>query len=531
MGRLIRVVTAFALFGVVEYAIWIAVLLWAYDLGGAPLAGLVSVLQLLPAVLLTPLAGAFGDRLPRGTALALAYLVEAALLGATAVALRTDSVAAVAVTAAAATTAISVARPVHYAALPALAPTPRALVTANSASGVADGMGAFVGPVLAGLVAAGAGPWTVAAAGAGGMLVAATLVLGLGLPGPMRKDDSNASALSEAAAGVRVVSRDRPVMALLLLVGTGFLVAGALEVLGVSFADAVLGGGEEAAGLLVGAVGIGALVGALAAAGLAVRPRLAAPVVAGLVTAGIPLLAMAGAGSLPAASVLVAVCGLGSAFAGVAGRTLLQRSTDDVVLARVFAVQEAVTLAGLAIGAAVAPLLIEWFGPVRAYVPFGLALVGGALASLPLLRALDRRATFRPDVVALLHRIGFLAAMPPPALARLASRATWVDVESGTRVVVQGDTGDAYFVVSRGRLAVEVDGARRTHELTEGDGFGEIALLRGVPRTATVLAVEASRLLRVERDDFLAAVTGSPDGAAVAEGIASAHLARDARGW
>lgn len=530
MGRLVRVVAAFALFGVVEYAIWIAVLLWAYDLGGAPLAGLVSVLQLLPAVLLAPLAGAFGDRLPRGTALALAYAAEALVLAATAAALRTDSVVAVVVTAAAATTAISVARPIHYAALPALAPTPRALVAANSASGVADGVGAFVGPVLAGLVAAGAGPWTVAASGAAGMLVAAALVLGLRLPAPTRDDGAEASALTEAAAGVRVVSRDRPVLALLLLVGTGFLVAGALEVLGVSFADAVLAGGEEAAGLLVGAVGIGALLGALAGAGLALRPRLAVPVVAGLVVAGLPLLAMGAAASLPAAAVLVAVCGLGSAFTGVAGRTLLQRSTDDVVLARVFAVQEAVTLAGLAIGAALAPLLIEWLGPVRAYAPFGLALVVGALAALPLLRALDRRATFRPDVLAVLHRVGFLAAMPPPALARLAQRATWVPIEAGAPVVVQGDVGDAYFVVSEGRLAVDVDGDRRPHELAPGDGFGEIALLRDVPRTATVTAVERSLLLRLERDDFLAAVTGSPDGAAVAHGIATAHLARDADG-
>jgi len=209
-------------------------------------------------------------------------------------------IVAVVVAAAAATTVISVARPIHYASLPQLATTPRALVSANAACGVAEGITAFAGPVIAGLVAHGVGPWLVAALSALAMLVSALLATRLRLPVASAGDDG-AGALRSAAAGLRSVSSDRPALALLLLIGVGFLMIGSLGVLGVSFANAVLHGGDPAAGVIVGATGIGALLGAAAAAGLAFLVRLAAPTVLGLVAAGLPLLAMVAAGSLPPA--------------------------------------------------------------------------------------------------------------------------------------------------------------------------------------------------------------------------------------
>jgi MFS family permease len=520
---------AFSLFALVNFAVWVAVLLYAFARGGAGLAGLVGVAQLVPAAVLAPMLGFVGDRLPRGAALSGAYAAEAATLGAVAVLLLADApLVPVVMAAAGATTAISVARSIHYAALPQLATTPRALVSANSASGVAEGIGVFVGPVIAGFVAQGDGPWLVTALSALAMAGATLLTARLKLPVSSAGADE-AGALRSAAAGLRSVSSDRSVLALLLVVSVVFLVSGSLEVLGVSFANAVLHEGDSAAGLVVGATGIGALLGAAAAAGLAFRGRLAAPTALGLFAAGLPLLVMTAVGSLAPAVALLAVCGLGQAFTSVAGRTLLQRSIDDRVLARVFAVQEGVMMAGVAGGEALAPLLIRRFGAARGYLPLGLILVVIAFMTWPLLRRLDLRASVRADVLALLRQVSFLAALPPPALERLSQSAQWVEAQAGEVVVRQGDVGEGFYVIAEGRMSVVVDGVLRAHRLGQGNGFGEIALLRDVPRTATVAAVVPCRLVRVQRADFLAAITGSADGRLIAAQVAAAHIDRDAR--
>jgi MFS family permease len=527
--RLARVMIAFSLFALVNFAVWVAVLLYAFARGGAGLAGLVGVAQLVPAAVLAPVFGSFGDRLPRGAALSGAYAAEAATLGAVAVLLLADAPIVVVVTAAAgATTAISVARSIHYAALPQLATTPGALVSANAACGVAEGIGVFVGPVSAGFVAQGYGPWLVTALSALAMLGATLLTARLRLPVSSAGADE-AGALRSAAAGLRSVSSDRSVLALLLVVCVVFLVSGSLEVLGVSFANAVLHEGDSTAGLIVGATGIGALIGAAAAAGLAFRGRLAAPTALGLFAAGLPLLVMTAVGSLAPAVALLAVCGLGQAFTLVAGRTLLQRSIDDRVLARVFSVQEGVMMAGVAGGEALAPLLIRRFGAARGYLPLGLILVVIAFMTWPLLRQLDLRASVRADVLAVLRKVPFLAALSPPALERLSQSAQWVEAQAGEVVVRQGDVGEGFYVIAEGRMSVVVDGALRAHRLGQGTGFGEIALLRDVPRTATVTAIEPCRLVRVERADFLAAITGSADGRLIAARVAAAHIDRDAR--
>ena len=526
-SRLLRVLAAFGLFALVEYGAWLAVILYAYDVGGVALAGIVGVVQLVPAALLAPALGSIGDRLPRGAALCGSYAVVSLFLAATALLLGAGApVAAVVAASALATTTVSVARPIHYASLPQLARTPAALVRANSASGVLDGIGIFGGAVIAGLLTESAGAAAALALSATAMVVAAVLTLRLRLPVAARDDEEG--TLRSAAAGLRAVARDPAVLVLLLVLGMGFLVLGALEILAVAFSDEVLGAGGDAAGLLVGASGIGGLVGAGLAAGLAFRARLAPAVVLALVAAAVPLALMAQVVLLGPAVVLLAVFGVGAAITGVAGRTLLQRVTDDAVLARVFAVQEAVMLLGLALGAALAPLLVSSLGASAGFVPLALGLAVAALGSWGLLRSLDGRAVFRPDVLAVLRRVPFLAAMAPPDLERLVQRAERVDVPAGTVVIGQGDVGDAFYVVDTGSLSVDVDGVRRERALVHGDGFGEIALLQGVPRTATVTATDPVGLLRIERDDFLAAITGSVDGRRIADEVADAHLGRDA---
>lgn len=205
----------------------------------------------------------------------------------------------------------------------------------------------------------------------------------------------------------------------------------------------------------------------------------------------------------------------------------MQRAVLDAVLLRVMALWESLSIVGYTAGAFLAPVLVALLGPRWAFVPLGVGMALASLLVLRRLRPLDDRAVFRTDVLARLRGVSFLSGLPPAGLDRVARSAEWVDVSGGDDVVVQGEPGDAYFVVDAGLCAVGVDGSRR-HGLGPGDGFGEVALLLEVPRTATVTATEKCRLLRVDRADFLAALGRSPEGAALG-GDGGARAARPHR--
>lgn len=225
--------------------------------------------------------------------------------------------------------------------------------------------------------------------------------------------------------------------------------------------------------------------------------------------------------------VLLAVAGAGGAVQVVAGRTLLQRTTDDRVLARVFGVEEGASLLALALGAALAPVFIDAYGTGPAFVPLGVGATLFTLSALVVLRRLDARTVSRRSEVELMRHVACLDVLRPYELEQLARAARWIDVAAGTDVVTQGDRGDRFYLVAEGRAGVWVDGVRRPHVLGPGDSFGEIALLHKVPRTATVTTLTPVRLLALDGADFLTTVTGHPDGERLAADVAQAHLSRD----
>jgi CRP-like cAMP-binding protein len=90
--------------------------------------------------------------------------------------------------------------------------------------------------------------------------------------------------------------------------------------------------------------------------------------------------------------------------------------------------------------------------------------------------------------------------------------------------VREGEAGDRFYLVASGKARVSVNG-HEVARLDEGDFFGEIALLRNVPRTATVAALTELELYALERDDFLSAVAANPESAVAAEGLVRTRLA------
>jgi MFS family permease len=237
----------------------------------------------------------------------------------------------------------------------------------------------------------------------------------------------------------------------------------------------------------------------------------------------IPIAVVAATSSLAPALVLFGVLGAGSVLVEVGGITLLQRSAENEVLGRVFAVLETTILAALAVGSLLAPALVHLLGARGALVVTGVFVPVLLLPLWPSLRRIDAEAVIAEEPLELLRRIEIFAELEEPVLERLAKGATAVSTAAGQVVVAIGEVGNHFYFIATGKAAVELeDGA--TRELGPGDFFGEIALLRDVPRTATVRAVEPLELYAIGRDDFLEAVTGHDPTLASVENIVTSRL-------
>jgi CRP-like cAMP-binding protein len=167
---------------------------------------------------------------------------------------------------------------------------------------------------------------------------------------------------------------------------------------------------------------------------------------------------------------------------------------------------------------------VTWLGPRGALLAAGLFLPALLVPTWTTLQRIDAEARIAEVPLELLRRIEIFAQLPEPILERLAAGATPVSVGAGQLVVSRGEVGNHFYVIAAGKAAVELDDGT-TRELGEGDYFGEIALLRDVPRTATVRALEPLRLYSIERDEFIAAVTGHAPTRAAAENLVTSRLA------
>lgn len=532
-----RVEAAFLGFSLAEWATWIAILVFAYGHGGASAVGLVALIQLAPAAVVAPLAASFGDRYPRERALLVSYLLQAATMGAIAAALFAGApVLAVYVLAACANSSITLTRPIQAAILPSLARTPAELTAANVIAGTIESIAILAGPAIAGVMLQAIGPGAVYAASAAVSLVSAALVAGLprtarrerGTHGGVASRRGLRGALAEAGAGFPMLAREERPRSVVVLLGSASVLFGALDVLLVVLAIELLSMGQSGVGFLNAALGAGGIVGAAIAVLLVGRPRLAIPFGAGLLLWGAALAAV-GLLPLPLVAVsLLAIAGMGRAVMDVAGHTLLQRVAPDALLSRVFGVLEGIDMATLAIGSILAPALIALAGVQGAFLAAGLALVAVTALSWRRLLRTDAAGAVHPRELAALMGVPFFAPLPGPALERLAATLIPVSGHGGQTIITQGEAGNRFYIIVSGELTVTVNG-ERVRRLGAGESFGEIALLRGVPRTATVSAETTVELLALDRHHFLEAVTGQPASAAAADAVIHAHLDRNAR--
>jgi MFS family permease len=530
-----RVGFGFALFGAAELAIWIALLVYAYDHGGTAASTTMVLAQLLPCVLLGPFLGVYADRHRPLRVLTGGYALQVVAMDAVATAMVLHApVVTVFVLAPLTALSFTITRPAQAALFPAVVRTAEELTAANVMCGWTAGAASLVGPALAGVGLALHGPalvvivTTVLSALA---LVLVSKVRGVpeaAAPVPSPQGATGAALRAGLRANVAALRDSPPLRILLSLHAFYYVLVGAVDLLCVVLAASYLHMGPGGAGYLNASFGAGALLAGFVTAFLVGRRRLKNTLVLTLLASVVALALVSTQTKVALALLLLAATGLAGSIFDVSGRTLLQRSSPSDAVAGLFSVLESLMDLGLALGAVLVQVTIT-LGGIRA------ALVAPACAASLLvvvlwsrLRRLDQAAVVPHVEVRLLRASPIFAVLTAPTIEGIARELEQVSIPSGTTLFHEGEPGDRYYTVSSGSLQITRRGVV-VGTVARGQGFGEIALIRDVPRSATVTAVTDATLYALRKDLFVQTVTGHAGAARVTGQIITGHLGEDPR--
>jgi MFS family permease len=489
--------------------------------------GVLGLARTLPAAMLAPALSTITDRQPRRRVLLGVHIGRAVTVGLVAVAVTAGWPLVVYLLAPIDALFGVLHRPTHAPLLPALARSPEELVASNVASSTFEGIGTLIGPIVGGLLIAYAAPVWGFVVAASGFALAAFSISGVRPAQALRFHPDRPDLLHTMFGGLRAL-RDYPSAGLVVgLFTSQVVVRGLLNVLVVIAVVDLLRIGQEGVGYLNSAIGAGGLIGALAAVSLVGRTRMAPSFTAGLVLWGTPILLI---GLIPVAGpavVFLAILGLGNAVLDVSGFTLLQRTVPNAVRGRVFGVLEAAVMLGTGFGSVLAPPLVLVVGSRGALIVTGALLPVLAVVTWRWVSRADERGVIPGRQLALLRGVPMLAPLPMTVLEQVAGDLVAVRYADDALIIHQGDVGDRFYILAEGKATVTIDG-RVVQRFGPGDWFGEIALLRDVPRTASVTAVGPVLAYALDRDAFLAAVSGDRQSRSAADAVVEARLSQPA---
>jgi CRP-like cAMP-binding protein len=425
-------------------------------------------------------------------------------------------------------------QPATAATIPAIAGEDE-LTAANALNSTIDEFVVIVGPAIGAVLLLLGSATAVFVLNAVSFLLSAAIVSRISVRSrPVDVTEAgSAGLLSQMAVGVRTIAQQAAARTLVAYCVLVSFVYGTDTVLFVGVSEHKLGTGANGFGYLLAGLGAGGLLAAGAVDRLAGSRRLGAIILAGALGYCLPT-ALLVVISSPALAFLVQVFrGSSTLVVDVLAVTALQRSVTSDRLARVFGVFFAFVLGAIALGTVLTPVAVNALGLngglwVMALAPAALALLG-----YPALQAIDRataeRARQLEPKVELLDRLDIFATATRPILERLAAASSEVAFPPGAVIVREGEPADALYVLVDGRVRVtahgESGGEEREIRVMEGlSYFGEIGVLEGIPRTATVTAITACRCERIDGDTLLDALTASPPSSSLMEN-ASGRLA------
>ncbi|MEO6124137.1 MAG: cyclic nucleotide-binding domain-containing protein [Ilumatobacteraceae bacterium] len=522
-----RILVAYAAANVAEWALWVSVLVYSFERGGSDTAGFAAIALLVPAAAIAPFAGRAADGPRPEHVLFTAHLVQAAaLLAAALLAASEAPSAAVIVAAAFAITAVTFVRPSISVVVPGLVVAPRDLIAANLILGNVDSVSVLAGPLVASALLSIDGTVSVFAACAVLWALAAALVH---IPASRRPSHSDldhdniatdrGSRISDVLCALRELSRRRGSVPLLVVLGAQYALIGALDLLVVNLALRELHLGAAGPGLLSASFGVGAVGGGIASTLIVGRRRLAWVMTVALAMIAAALAVLGIWTTLAVALSVLPLAGVSRSLLDVSGRMLLQRCAPPDSVASVFAILEALAGLGILCGSVMVQVLVAGSGVRAAIIGVAIFFVVVGASTARSLRHADQHADAPVVEIRLLRKVELLAPLPGPVLESLARESISIELDAGAVIVREGEVGDRYYVIAAGMADVFVEGVR-VRTMSRGQGFGEIALLADVARTATVVATTPISLLALERLRFLESVTGHDASARVAWAVA-----------
>jgi MFS family permease len=504
----------------------VALLIVVYQESRDPvLLGIVGAARVLPYVILSIPAGIVADRYDRRLILLVTDLARGAIMLALAWLVATHApivwIVVLSIVAACFSAFFS---PTIGAYLPSIVGNEAELGPANSAWSTLDNLAFIIGPAIAGLLIATSGLTAAFVLNAASFAIVAAVLWGLPSVRPGARESPDDAARDPAAAdsddaGSResLLTIVRPVLGLTLADVTAGFAFGGLGVLTVLLAIQQLGAGEEGTGYLNAGIGVGAVVGAVLSGALSTSARQRMILVAGLFVFAAGLVLLGVVSSLAVAFVAMAVASAGSLVAEVVSTTIFQRLVPDAVRGRALGVAATLTTLAYAAGSLVLPVIAGWVGITAALVVSAVVVVAGAIGGVAMLGA-ALSTGLRPEMTNLARRLTGLplfAGVPEDRLAIALSRAKPLAVRAGETIVRQGEPADRFYVILDGQFVVsEAHGespSQHLRTLGPNEVFGELGLLTGAPRTATVTAAIDGQLLALEANDFLELVSSAPD--------------------